>query len=219
MLDKQVFSLSVNGTDTQAFAPSDATLLDVLRGDLGMRAAKRGCNQGVCGACTVMIDGVPMRSCLTMAGACEGREVMTLEGYRDDPLMNGLQEAMINSGGVQCGFCTSGVLITARNLIEETPEATGEDIRKALSGNLCRCTGYVRIVEAIAKSARGGRGMSLDPNTPGGIAVGLSTPKLENREKVTGRAEYIDDLSRPGMLYAAILGSPFFRMRAFCPMT
>jgi carbon-monoxide dehydrogenase small subunit len=154
MSDKQVISLSINGVTREVFAPSDSTLLDVLRDDLGLHAAKRGCNQGVCGACTVMVDGVPMRSCLTMAGACEDHEVKTLEGYIQDPLMNSLQEAMIASGGVQCGFCTSGVLITARNLIEEKPDAAAEEIRTALSGNLCRCTGYVRIVEAIAKAAK-----------------------------------------------------------------
>jgi aerobic-type carbon monoxide dehydrogenase small subunit (CoxS/CutS family) len=153
--EKQVISLFINDFMREVFLPSDATLLDVLRDELGLSAAKRGCNQGVCGACTVMVDGVPMRSCLTMAGACEDYEVKTLEGYKEDPLMNSLQEAMIASGGIQCGFCTSGVLITARNLIEEKPGAADGDIRTALSGNLCRCTGYVRIVEAIAKVAEG----------------------------------------------------------------
>lgn len=153
MIAKQVFALTVNATAREVFAPSDATLLDVLRDDLALRAAKRGCNQGVCGACTVMIDGAPVRACLTMAGACEGREVTTLEGFAADPTMRALQEAMIASGGVQCGFCTGGVLITARNLIEENPKASSADIRAALSGNLCRCTGYVRIVEAVAQAA------------------------------------------------------------------
>lgn len=138
----------------EVLAPSGATLLDVLRDKLSLRAAKRGCNQGVCGACTVMIDDVPVRSCLTMAGACEGRCITTLEGYADDTVMRELQEAMIASGGVQCGFCTSGVLITARNLIAENPIARNDEIRSALSGNLCRCTGYVRIVEAVAKAAK-----------------------------------------------------------------
>ena len=153
MASKQVFELSINGTGREIFAPSDATLLDVLRDDCALRAAKRGCNQGVCGACTVMVDGLPVRGCLTMAGACEGREITTLEGYAADPTMNALQEAMISSGGVQCGFCTSGVLITARNLLEANPKASEAEIRSALSGNLCRCTGYVRIVEAVAKAA------------------------------------------------------------------
>jgi carbon-monoxide dehydrogenase small subunit len=150
---KEVFTLDLNGREVQVLARPDATLLDVLRDDCALRAAKRGCNQGVCGACTVMIDGLPARACLTMAGACAGRRITTLEGFAADPLMQRLQEAMIASGGVQCGFCTSGLLITARNLLEETPRASAEDIRKALSGNLCRCTGYLRIVEAVAAAA------------------------------------------------------------------
>jgi carbon-monoxide dehydrogenase small subunit len=153
MAKKQVFTLTLNGNETEVFAPAAATLLDILRDECGLRAAKRGCNQGVCGACTVMIDDLPARACLTMAGACEGRAIRTLEGYANDPTMMALQEAMINSGGVQCGFCTSGLLITARNLIEETPRPEGAEIRAALSGNLCRCTGYVRIVEAVAAAA------------------------------------------------------------------
>jgi carbon-monoxide dehydrogenase small subunit len=154
MTARQVFSLRVNGRTAEVFARGDATLLDVLRDDLALRAARRGCNQGVCGACTVMLDGEPVRACLTMAGACEGHEVTTLEGQNADPVMNALQEAMIASGGVQCGFCTSGVLITARGLLAASAQPDEAEIRAALSGNLCRCTGYVRIVEAVVLAAR-----------------------------------------------------------------
>ncbi|MGY6536397.1 MAG: (2Fe-2S)-binding protein [Pararhodobacter sp.] len=153
MAGKEVFALQINGTRREIFAPGDATLLDVLRDDLALRAAKRGCNQGVCGACTIMVDGVPVRGCLTLAGACTGREVTTLEGFADDAAMQALQEAMILSGGVQCGFCTSGMLITARDLVAQTPVPDEPAIRSALSGNLCRCTGYVRIVEAVTDAA------------------------------------------------------------------
>ncbi len=153
MARKQHMTLRINGREAEVLAPADATLLDVLREHLDLRAAKRGCNQGVCGSCTVMIDGLPMRSCLTMAATCETREVTTLEGLAGDPAMQALQAAMIESGGVQCGFCTGGMLITARNLIAETPRPSGAEIRAALSGNLCRCTGYTRIVEAVAKAA------------------------------------------------------------------
>ena len=154
MTARQVFSLRVNGRTAEVFTRGDATLLDVLRDDLALRAARRGCNQGVCGACTVMLDGEPVRACLTMAGACAGHEVTTLEGQNADPVMNALQDAMIASGGVQCGFCTSGVLITARSLLGSSAQPDEAEIRAALSGNLCRCTGYVRIVEAVLQAAR-----------------------------------------------------------------
>lgn len=154
MARKEVLTLRINGHEREVFAPGDATLLTVLRDDLSLTAAKRGCNQGVCGACTVMIDGVPVRSCLTLAGACADRAVTTLEGFGTDPVMKALQEAMIVSGAVQCGFCTSGMLMTARDLLGEVPMPDEGTIRAALSGNLCRCTGYVRIVEAVQSAAR-----------------------------------------------------------------
>ncbi len=153
MSGREVLSLNINGRDREIFTEGEATLLDVLRGDLALRAAKRGCNQGVCGACTVMVDDLPVRGCLTLAGACTGRKVTTLEGLADDPAMQALQEAMIASGGVQCGFCTAGMLITARDLIAWTPGVDAAQIRAALSGNLCRCTGYVRIIEAVMDAA------------------------------------------------------------------
>ena len=153
MAGKEILTLQINGRDQEVFTAGDATLLDVLRGPLALRAAKRGCNQGVCGACTVMVDDMPVRGCLTLAGACAGRKITTLEGFATDPAMQALQEAMIASGGVQCGFCTSGMLVTARELIATTPDLDAAQIRAALSGNLCRCTGYVRIVEAVTAAA------------------------------------------------------------------
>lgn len=126
--------------------------LGVLRDDLALRAAKRVCNQSLCSACTEMIDGVPIRACLPIAGACEGRGVTTFEGFAADPTMQALREAIIASGGLQCGICTGGVLITARNLMEGNPKTSGVYVPAALSGNPCRCTGYYRILDAVTQA-------------------------------------------------------------------
>lgn len=153
MAKKALFTLSLNGEQTDVAAALDATLLETLRDGLGVLSPKRGCNQGVCGACTVLIDGVPVRSCLTLTARCEGHEISTMEGMNTDPVMEVLQRHMVASGGVQCGFCTSGMLMSARNLLAETPRPDRETVKSALSGNLCRCTGYRTIVDAICTAA------------------------------------------------------------------
>ncbi|WP_035025043.1 (2Fe-2S)-binding protein [Gemmobacter nectariphilus] len=153
MAKKALFTLSLNGDQTDVAAAPDATLLETLRDGLGVLSPKRGCNQGVCGACTVLIDGVPVRSCLTLTARCEGHEISTMEGMNTDPVMEVLQRHMVASGGVQCGFCTSGMLMSARNLLAETPRPDREAVKSALSGNLCRCTGYRTIVDAICTAA------------------------------------------------------------------
>jgi len=153
MAKKALFTLSLNGEQTDVAAAPDATLLETLRDGLGVLSPKRGCNQGVCGACTVLIDGLPVRSCLTLTARCEGHEISTMEGMNTDPVMEVLQRHMVASGGVQCGFCTSGMLMSARNLLAETPRPDRETVKSALSGNLCRCTGYRTIVEAICTAA------------------------------------------------------------------
>ena len=153
MRDREICEFDLNGKPTRIEADAGATLLSVLRDDLQVCSPKRGCNQGVCGSCTVMVDGRSQRACLTLAAGCAGKRVQTIEGFAGDAVMDALQRSMIVSGGVQCGFCTSGVLISAQSLLMENASPSVDEIRAALSGNLCRCTGYRRIVEAVASAA------------------------------------------------------------------
>lgn len=153
-MDRVTVDLDVNGTACAATAELYDTLLTVLRDQLSFTGAKRGCNQGVCGACTVLADGVPVRACLSLALDCEGRRIETLEGLADDPRMQALQRAFIVNGAFQCGFCTPGMLISTYALLDGDEPVTEAEVRKALSGNLCRCTGYKKIIEAVLDAAR-----------------------------------------------------------------
>ena len=146
--------LRVNAEEVAVPAALHDTLLTVLRDRLQLTAAKRGCNQGVCGACTVRIDGTTMRSCLSLAQACEGSEVTTLEGLEASPRLQALQAAFASHGAFQCGFCTPGMLVSAEALLEQDAQPDEAAVRKALSGHLCRCTGYARIIQAVQAAAR-----------------------------------------------------------------
>jgi aerobic-type carbon monoxide dehydrogenase small subunit (CoxS/CutS family) len=146
-------TLSINGETVETSASLHDTLLTVLRERLQLTAAKRGCNQGVCGACTVLVAGKPVRACLSLAQDCEGAEVQTLEGLNDTERMQVLQSAFSESGAFQCGFCTPGMLVGANALLEHDPQPDESAIRSAMSGNLCRCTGYVSIIDAVKSAA------------------------------------------------------------------
>ena len=146
-------TLHVNGESAQVDAGLHDTLLTVLRDRLQLTAAKRGCNQGVCGSCTVALDGWPVRSCLSLAALCEGHEITTIEGAGTDPAMAVLQRQFIEQGAVQCGFCTPGILISARRLIADSPRPEIGEVQAALSGNICRCTGYRKIIDAVLAAA------------------------------------------------------------------
>ena len=148
-------TLHINGEAVPVVAALHDTLLTVLRDRLQLTAAKRGCNQGVCGACTVSIDAQPMRSCLSLAQNCEGAEVRTLEGLNERPHMQALQQAFAQAGAFQCGFCTPGMLVSACALLQQNTAPDEAAIRSALSGNLCRCTGYVKIIAAVRTAAAG----------------------------------------------------------------
>lgn len=142
-------NLRVNGTMRGVETPAFETLLETLRERLALTAAKRGCNQGVCGACTVMIDGLAARSCLLLSLACTERSILTIEGLMRDGALDPVQEAFVAAGAVQCGFCMPGMVMAARALLNENPRPGIEEIREAVAENLCRCTGYVKIVDAI----------------------------------------------------------------------
>jgi len=155
-MKKVPMSLSVNGEEYDLYIPPNRTLLEVLREDLALMGTKESCGEGVCGSCTVLWNGYPIRSCLTLAAEVEGAEITTVEGLgRSDGQPDPLQQAFIDHGAVQCGFCTPGMLMTAHALLNKHPKATEKDVRLAISGNICRCTGYTKIVEAIMDVAKG----------------------------------------------------------------
>ncbi len=145
--------LNVNDEEYELYIPSHLTLLEALREELGLTGAKEGCGEGACGSCTVLMDGKPVRSCLTLALEASGTRITTVEGLASDGELDPLQQAFIDHGSVQCGFCTSGMLMSAKALLQEEPNPDEPKIRRAISGNICRCTGYAKIVDAIAHSA------------------------------------------------------------------
>ena len=147
-------TLTVNGSLLTLEAPPAARLLDVLRERLGLTGTKEGCGEGECGACTILLDGVPVNSCLVALGQCAGREVTTVEGLGDAMHLTPLQQAMVTEGGAQCGICTPGMLLSAEALLREKPAPTDGEIREAIAGNVCRCTGYQRIVNAVTQAAK-----------------------------------------------------------------
>jgi carbon-monoxide dehydrogenase small subunit len=145
--------LRVNGIDQRLTVPSNMTMLGMLREALAITGTKNGCAAGECGACTVLLDGEPTNSCMVLAVECDGADIVTVEGLAGDQQLDPIQEAIMEAGGVQCGFCTPGVLISARALLDRTPSPTEAQIREALLGNLCRCTGYFRIIDAVRQAA------------------------------------------------------------------
>jgi len=151
---KKEIELRVNDFLYRLSVEPGRTLLQVLREDLGLTGTKEGCASGECGACTVLLDGEPVRSCLTLAVDTQGRDITTIEGVAENGKPHRIQQAFIDFGAIQCGFCTPGMILVAKALLEKTPEPSEEEIRKAISGNLCRCTGYVKIVKAIEAASQ-----------------------------------------------------------------
>jgi carbon-monoxide dehydrogenase small subunit len=149
---KRLLKLMVNGEECEVFTEPWKTLERVLRDDLGLTGVKEGCNTGHCGVCTVVIDGKAVKSCLVLASQAQGKDILTIEGLSKSGL-HPLQQAFVDHFAIQCGFCTPGMILTAKSLLDENPNPTEEEVKLGLSGNLCRCTGYVKIVEAILAAA------------------------------------------------------------------
>ena len=152
---KRIISLNVNNDTYQVAAYPNQTLLDVLRGDLGLTGTKRSCGTGTCGMCTVIIEKKAVLACLTLAVECEGKTITTIEGINNpDGTLNPLQASFVENGAVQCGFCSPGVIMTAKALIDKNPKPDEEDIKEALAGTICRCTGHFKTIEAVQKAVK-----------------------------------------------------------------
>ena len=204
---KRIVRLQINGWVREAVAEPGETLLFFLRERLGLTGTKEGCGDGECGACIVLVDGEPRNSCLTLVGDVEGREILTIEGLAAGGRLAPLQQAFVAKGAVQCGFCTPGVLLVATALLAKNPHPTEAEIREAIAGNLCRCTGYAKIVEAIEAAARGEECTAAECVAEEEGPLGTSVVRLDAVEKVTGKAQFGADVSRPGQLWGAVVRS------------
>jgi carbon-monoxide dehydrogenase small subunit len=149
-----LINLKINGESYQLNVKPNLLLLDLLRYDIGLTGTKRGCDTGECGACTVLIEGKAVNSCLVLAVEADGKNILTIEGLTKNGKLHPLQETFIEEGAVQCGFCTPGMLLSAKALLDTNPNPTEEEIKKAIAGNLCRCTGYTKIIKAIISAAK-----------------------------------------------------------------
>ncbi|MGA2027304.1 MAG: (2Fe-2S)-binding protein [Syntrophobacteraceae bacterium] len=150
---KQVMSFKINGMIFEEEIDHRRTLLEVLRENFGLLGTHKGCDEGQCGACTVLVDGKAVNSCLVLAASAQGKEITTIEGLAQGDKLHPIQEEFINAGAIQCGFCTPGMILTAKALLDKNPDPTENEIRNGLCGNLCRCTGYFQIIEAVSKAA------------------------------------------------------------------
>jgi len=152
-LAKQIINLTVNGHPYELLIEPNTTLVDLLRDELDLTGTKCNCRAGECGACTVLIDGKPALSCLTLAVSAQDKNILTIEGLADGSRLHPIQQAFVDYGAIQCGFCTPGMILTTKALLDENPNPTQEEVKLALSGNLCLCAGYVKIVEAVMAAA------------------------------------------------------------------
>ena len=159
-MQKRVITLNVNGLDREVMVEPRTLLIEALREGLGLTGTKHGCGEGDCGACTVLVDGVPINSCLVLAAEAVGSQILTIEGVAKGNDLHPLQQAFVDKGAIQCGFCTPAMVLTSLAFLKENPDPTEDDVRRAISGNLCRCTGYQKIVDAVLDAAERMRGDS-----------------------------------------------------------
>ena len=204
-MKKQALNFTVNRQHESIEVAPRARLLDALRLDLGLIGTKEGCGTGDCGSCTVLLDGSAVNSCMVLALQAEGRDVTTIEGLGEPGILDPVQEAMVRSGGIQCGFCTPGMVLSLKSLFDSNPSPGEEDVRVAVSSNLCRCTGYTKIFDA-ARALRDGTVRSRTGNGNDG-AIGARMVRTDAVEKVTGRAVYAEDVQLPRMIYGALVRS------------
>jgi 4-hydroxybenzoyl-CoA reductase subunit alpha len=227
-------TLTINGQSYTVAVEPGETLLDVLREKLRLTGTKKGCNVGDCGACTVLVDGEALNSCLLLASEMEGKAITTIEGLActtggdaGATRLSPIQRAFVEEGGIQCGFCTPGMVVSTTALLNRNPEPSTEEIKEALAGNLCRCTGYTGILRAVRRCVEGGSGCSCDAeatkprsheateakrqssivNRQSHDTVGVSIPRVDAADKVAGRAQYTADIFLPNMIHGKILGS------------
>lgn len=160
---KQLIELQINGINHDVIISPEDLLIDVLRQKLFLTGTKKGCGQGDCGTCTVLIDGRRALACLTLAISCRGREILTIEGVERDGELHPIQKAFIEKGAIQCGFCTPGMVLSAKALLEENLEPSLSEIKRGMSGNLCRCTGYTKIIDAVQAAAENLRKEAVPP--------------------------------------------------------
>jgi len=152
-MEKRIIQLTVNGEDYDLSVTPNRTLLEVLRNELNLTGTKEGCGEGACGLCTVLLDGQPVRSCLTLAVEAQGKAITTIEGLAEGDKLHPIQQAFVEHGAIQCGFCSPGMILVTKALLDENPHPTEQEAREAISGNVCRCTGYAKIVEAMLAAA------------------------------------------------------------------
>jgi CO/xanthine dehydrogenase Mo-binding subunit/aerobic-type carbon monoxide dehydrogenase small subunit (CoxS/CutS family) len=201
-------TLTVNGRVYNPEVPAGRTLLELLRGGLHLNAAKYGCGIGECGACTIIMNGRAVNSCLVQAAEADGAIIETAEGEKDGDVLSDLQQAFIDHGAIQCGFCTSGMLNSARALLRHTPDPSYDEIVEALAGNYCRCTGYDPFIKAIQAVVAGRKAGGYKAKVVTGPYVGGETNRIDGVEKVAGSAVFVHDMVLQGMLYARMLTSP-----------
>ncbi|HMH52643.1 MAG TPA: molybdopterin cofactor-binding domain-containing protein, partial [Candidatus Acidoferrum sp.] len=234
MTQTRTIALTVNGQPRQATVDTRTTLVDVLRDQLRLTGTHVGCEHGVCGACTVLVDGEAVRGCLMLAVQADGHRVETVEGLAHDPAqLNALQAEFVRHHGVQCGFCTGGILMSLTAALRGNPRLTEDEIRETLAGHLCRCTGYQGMVDAVLALVAGDRlddasagaqpssgpasPARVDPapamRTPEGGYIGAPVPRREDARLLTGRGTFVDDLEIPGVAHAAMLRSPHAHAR------